>query len=59
MVGVFFLCKNLCMDVLKLCEKVLESEDVKDIPIMYVYIIVNCVIEAISSGECFYGIGEI
>ncbi len=41
------------MDVLKLCEKVLESEDVKDIPLVYVYIIVTTVIEAISSGECF------
>ena len=42
------------MDVLKLCEKVLESDEVKDIPILYVYIIVTTVIEAISSGECFY-----
>ena len=42
------------MDVLKLCEKVLESEDVKDIPLIYVFIIVSCVIEAIGSGECFY-----
>ena len=42
------------MDVFKLCEKVLASEEVKDIPIRYIYIIVTCVIEAISSGECFY-----
>lgn len=41
------------MDVLKLCKKVLESEEVKDIPVIYVYIIVTTVIEAISSGECF------
>lgn len=54
MVGVFFCCHNITMDVLKLCEKVLESEEVKDIPLMYVYIIVTCVIEAIGSGECFY-----
>lgn len=42
------------MDILKLCKKVLESDDVKDIPVIYVYIVVNCVIEAINSGECFY-----
>lgn len=54
MVGVFFLCKNLCMDVLKLIDKVLQSEDVQDIPILYVYIVVACVIEAIGTGECFY-----
>lgn len=42
------------MDILKLCKKVLESDDVKDIPVVYVYLIVNCVIEAINSGECFY-----
>ena len=42
------------MDVLKLCEKVLASEDVKDIPIIYVFIVITCVIEAIESGECFY-----
>lgn len=42
------------MDILKLCKKVLESEDVRDIPVVYIYLIVNCVIEAINSGECFY-----
>ena len=42
------------MDVQKLCEKVLENEDVKNIPIIFVYTVFNCVIEAISSGECFY-----
>lgn len=42
------------MDVLKLCKKVLENEDVKGIPLLYVLIVVGCVIEAIGSGECFY-----
>lgn len=42
------------MDVLKLYEKVLMNDDVKGIPIDYIYIIVMAVIEAISSGECFY-----
>ena len=35
------------MDIVKLCEKVLENEDVKDIPIIYVYTVVTSVIEAI------------
>ena len=42
------------MDILKLCEKVLESEEVQGIPVVYVYLVMNCVIEAINSGECFY-----
>ena len=42
------------MDVLKLCKKVLENEDVKSIPLLYVLIVVECVIDAIGSGECFY-----
>jgi hypothetical protein len=42
------------MDVLKLCKKVLENEDVKEIPLLYVLIVVGCVIDAIGSGECFY-----
>ena len=42
------------MDLQKICEKVLENEDVKDIPVIFVLIVLNSVIEAISSGECFY-----
>ena len=42
------------MDVIKLFEKVLESEEVKDIPILYVFTVVCCVVDAIGSGECFY-----
>ena len=42
------------MDILKLCKKVMSYEDVQDIPIIYVYTIIFCVVEAISSGECFY-----
>ena len=42
------------MDILKLCEKVLASDKVKDIRVEYVFIIINSVIDAISSGECFY-----
>jgi hypothetical protein len=42
------------MDILKLCEKVLENEEIKGIPVIYVYLIINSVIEAINTGECFY-----
>ena len=42
------------MDIIKLYEKVLESEEVKDIPKLYVLIVVSCVIDAIGTGECFY-----
>lgn len=42
------------MDVLKLLEKVMDCDEVKDIPLIYVYEVVCCVVDAISSGECFY-----
>lgn len=46
--------KENTMDVLKLCRKVLECEEVKNIPIVYIYTVITCVIEAIGSGDCFY-----
>lgn len=42
------------MDVNKLLKKVMESEDVKGIPTVFVFTVIKCVIDAISSGECFY-----
>ena len=42
------------MDVNKLFEKVMSSHEISKIPILYVYIIMNCVLDAIGSGECFY-----
>ena len=41
------------MDLKKLCDKVLENEEVKDIPLIFVLTVINSVIEAISPGECF------
>lgn len=41
------------MDLKKFCDKVLENEDVQGIPLIFVFAIMNSVIEAISSGECF------
>ncbi len=42
------------MDIMKLLNKVMAYDEIKSIPIIYVYTIIRCVIEAISSGECFY-----
>lgn len=42
------------MDIVRLFEKVLDSEGIKDIPLVYVFEVVCCVVDAISSGECFY-----
>ena len=42
------------MDIVRLFEKVIEDEEVRDIPLMYVFTVVCCVVEAIGSGECFY-----
>ena len=42
------------MDILKLCEKVLKNEEIQGIPLIYVYLVFNAVIDAINSGECFY-----
>ena len=54
MVGVFFLCKNSSMDVLKLCDILFENKDLHDIPIDYIFRVAYAVIVAISSGECFF-----
>lgn len=42
------------MDVNKLFEKVMSDHEISKIPILYVFIVMNCVLDAIGSGECFY-----
>ena len=42
------------MDIDKLFKRVVTSDEVKDVPIIYIMAVFHCVIEAISSGECFY-----
>jgi len=42
------------MDINKLFEKVMSNEEIAKVPIFYTFLIMNCIIEAISSGECFY-----
>ena len=54
MVSVFFLCQNLCMDIKKLYEKVIQSDEVHDIPLIHILAVLNCVMEIIGNGECFY-----
>ena len=54
MVGVFFLCKYLCMDIMKLCDKLFEDSDLQDIPIDYIFRVVKAVITAMADGDCFY-----
>ena len=54
MVGVFFLCKNLSMDIRKLYEKLIQSAEVHDIPLVHILTVLNVVLETIGEGECFY-----
>lgn len=54
MVGVFFLCQNLSMDILKLCDKLFEDKDLHDIPIDYIFRVAKAVLSIIASGECFH-----
>ena len=54
MVGVFFLCQNLDMDIKKLYEKVIQSEEVHGIPLVYILTVLNAVMDAIGEGDCFY-----
>ena len=54
MVGAFFLCQNLSMDVVKLFDLLLEDEEIKDIPQEIIFRVAYEVIVLISSGECFY-----
>ena len=42
------------MDIEKLFKTVMLHDDVKDVPIIYIMTVLNCVLDVISSGECFY-----
>jgi len=54
MVSVFFCCNNLGMDIKKLYEKVIQSPEVHDIPMIHILTVLNVVLEIIGEGECFY-----
>ena len=42
------------MDIKKLYEKVIQSEDVHGIPLIHILAVLNCVMDIIGEGECFY-----
>ncbi len=42
------------MDIEKLYKTVMLSDEVKDVPIIYIITVLNCVLDVIGSGECFY-----
>jgi hypothetical protein len=42
------------MDIIKLFEKVMESDEIREIPILYVFEVICCVLDVIGTGECFY-----
>lgn len=42
------------MDVEKLCDKLIEDETLKDIPLTHVLRVVLSVFDLINSGECYY-----
>ena len=54
MENVFFYCHNLIMDVVKLFDKLFEDEELRGIPLEYVFRVAYEVIILIASGECFY-----
>ena len=42
------------MDMRKLCKKLFEHEDIKNIPLEHVIKVVAVIFEIINSGECYY-----
>ena len=54
MENALFLCLNLSMDIDKLFKKVIASDEVKSVPIIFIIMVFNCVLESISDGDCFY-----
>jgi hypothetical protein len=42
------------MDIVKLCDKIFEDEDLADIPIDYVFRVAYAVLALIAEGDCFY-----
>ena len=44
------------MDILKLCDRLFEDEDLQDIPLEYIFRVAYAVLVLIAEGECFYRI---
>lgn len=41
------------MDMKKLCDILIQREDIKDIPIIFVFRVACAVFEIINSGDCY------
>ena len=44
------------MDILKLCDRLFDDEDLNDIPLEYIFRVAYAVLVIIAEGECFYRI---
>jgi hypothetical protein len=42
------------MDVLKLCDKLFEDEDLRDIPIDYIFRVAYSILVIMAEGDVFY-----
>lgn len=42
------------MDMEKLCDKLIQDETLKDIPLTYVFRVAVSIFSIIGSGECFF-----
>lgn len=42
------------MDMKKLCEKLTERPELKDIPLSHIFRVATVIFEIIKEGECFY-----
>ena len=42
------------MDMIKFCDKLIEDETLKDIPLTVIFRVAFSVFSIINSGECFY-----
>ena len=44
------------MDIVELCDKLFDDEDLRDIPLEYIFRVAYAVLVIIAEGECFYRI---
>ena len=42
------------MDILKLCDRIFENEDLQDIPIDYIFRVAYAVLVIMAEGDVFY-----
>ena len=42
------------MDILELCDRLFEDEDLHDIPLEYIFRVAYSVLVLIAEGKCFY-----